>query len=457
MPSSRESSDGQAARVSSGSLSRILGLGFGISVIFGGTVGVGILRLPGTIAGQMGSFWPIMVVWVAGGCYALLGAISLSELGTAMPQAGGFYVYSKRAFGPAAGFAVGWADWLNNCAVIAIASVAAAEYLAALFPRMAHRQTVVAVALLAFFCALHWVGLRLSSSIQKLTSSVTAITFLLLAIACLLHPPQTNSSGVPHGFAHGGSVLLALAPVVAAIRAIVVTYDGWYEAIYFTEEDTDAAKHLPRAMIGGVSLVIGLYLLMNLAFLHVLSIPALAASTLPAADAAKIVFPAWSGQFVTVLSLLTLLSLINAVLLGAPRILLAIGRDGLFSKRAAQVGPRGTPRAGLLLSAATVVLFIWSGKLEEIIAVAAVLIAGMYSVNYIAVIVLRIREPKLPRPFRAWGYPVTTLLVLLCSLLFLAAAIHDDPKSALRAGLFLGAAVPVYVWMRSKKRRADAN
>jgi APA family basic amino acid/polyamine antiporter len=197
MPSSRESSDGQAARVSSGSLSRILGLGFGISVIFGGTVGVGILRLPGTIAGQMGSFWPIMVVWVAGGCYALLGAISLSELGTAMPQAGGFYVYSKRAFGPAAGFAVGWADWLNNCAVIAIASVAAAEYLAALFPRMAHRQTVVAVALLAFFCALHWVGLRLSSSIQKLTSSVTAITFLLLAIACLLHPPQTNSSGVP--------------------------------------------------------------------------------------------------------------------------------------------------------------------------------------------------------------------------------------------------------------------
>ena len=91
---------------------RILGLGFGLAVIFGGTVGVGILRLPGTIAAQMGSFWPIMLVWIVGGIYALLGAISIAELGTAMPQAGGFYVYSRRAFGPAMGFAVGWADWL---------------------------------------------------------------------------------------------------------------------------------------------------------------------------------------------------------------------------------------------------------------------------------------------------------------------------------------------------------
>src|ERR1700691_656797 len=115
-------------------LSRILGLGFGVAVIFGGTVGVGILRLPGTIAGQLGSYWLILLVWVIGGGYALLGAISVAELGTAMPQAGGFYVYSKRAFGPAAGFAVGWADWMINCTSIAYAVVAAAEYLAALLP-----------------------------------------------------------------------------------------------------------------------------------------------------------------------------------------------------------------------------------------------------------------------------------------------------------------------------------
>jgi APA family basic amino acid/polyamine antiporter len=438
--------------VSTNPLERILGLGFGVAVIFGGTVGVGILRLPGTIAGQLPSFWPIMLVWFAGGGYALLGAISVAELGAAMPQAGGFYVYAKRAFGTGVGFAVGWADWLNNCAVVALAAVAAAEYAIALVPRMASRQTSLALAVLLLFCALHWIGLRLSSGIQKLTSSVTAITFLLLAVACLLHPAPNNTPTLPDGFSWSGGFLQMLAPIVAALRAIVVTYDGWYEAIYFTEEDTDAAKHLPRAMIGGVVLVMGLYLLMNLAFLHVLSIPALAASRLPAADAARVVFPAWSGRFVTVLSLLTLLSLINAVLLGAPRILFAIGRDGLFSERAAQVSTGGTPRAALLLSAAAAAIFIASGKLEEIIAVAAILIATLYCVNYIAVLVLRQREPEMTRPFRAWGYPVTTVLVLLCSLIFLIAAVHDDLVSALRAAMLLAVAAPAYAWMRWKLR-----
>ena len=145
---------------SPGHLSRILGLGFGIAVIFGGTVGVGILRLPGEIAGKLGSTKLILLVWVVGGVYSMLGAISLSEVGAALPHAGGFYVYSKRAFGPAAGFAVGWADWMINCSSIAYAVVAASEYLQALAPEVLSQsalvQTVVALGLLALFCGLHW-------------------------------------------------------------------------------------------------------------------------------------------------------------------------------------------------------------------------------------------------------------------------------------------------------------
>src|SRR5277367_2896088 len=225
------------------SLVRILGLGFGLAVIFGG---------------------------IAGGCYALLGANSVAELGAAMPQAGGFYVYSRRAFGNGVGFAVGWADWLSNCAVIAYASVTAAEYIVALVPALASRQTLIALGLLVLFCSLQAAGLRLSSSIQKLTSSITAITFLSLAAACLLHGAQATAALPPQGF-RNTSMIAMLVPVVAALRAIVVAYDGWYEAIYFTEEDTNAQKNLPRAMIGGVLIVTALYLLMNLAFLHVLS------------------------------------------------------------------------------------------------------------------------------------------------------------------------------------------
>jgi APA family basic amino acid/polyamine antiporter len=442
--------------VARNALARILGLGFGIAVIFGGTVGVGILRLPGVIAAQLGSVSLILLAWVLGGVYALLGAISLAELGAAMPQAGGFYIYAKRAFGSPVGFALGWADWLNNCAVVAFGAIAAAEYIAALFPKMVPHEVTIGLMLVFGFCAIHLAGLRLGSTVQKIASSLTALTFLVLAVACLLHPAQGASVARAPGIFNAG-VVRALIPIVGALRAIVVTYDGWYEAIYFTEEDTDAGKHLPRAMIGGVVLVIGLYLLLNLAFLHVLSMPVLATSKLPAADAARIVFPAWSGRFVTVLSLLTLLSLINAVLLGAPRILLAIGRDGLFTRAATRVGAGGTPWAASLLSAGMAALLIASGKFEDIISVAAILVAGMYCVNYVAVIVLRVREPQMPRPFHAWGYPVSTGLVLLGSLAFLVASVHDDRVSVIRAGVLLAAAIPAYMWMRWRQRgRAHA-
>jgi len=443
-----------------GHLSRILGLGFGIAVIFGATVGVGILRLPGEIAGQLGSARLVMAVWMVGGVYSLLGAISLAEVGAALPRAGGFYVYSKRAFGPAAGFCMGWADWMINCSSMAYAVVAAAEYLAALLPgtilQNPTMQTAIALGLLAMFCVLHWFGLRLSSRVQKLTSSVTAITFIALAVACLFHArPVVHTAASLNGT---GNVMGALARVILILPAIVVAFDGWYEAIYFTEEDTNAAKHLPRAIIGGVLLITSLYLLMNVAFLHVLSIGELGHSKLAAADAARVVFPAlggsteWSGTFVTVLSMLTLLSLTNALLLGATRILFAVGRDGLL-QTTARVSSNGTPRTAMVITAGMAGVLVASGRFDEIVAVAAILMATAYCVNYTAVIVLRLHEPALVRPFRAWGYPWTTGLVLLGSMAFLVTDVYGDPASGWKAAVLLGAALPVYWWL---KRRASS-
>ena len=436
--------------VSQGHLARILGLGFGIAVVFGATVGVGILRLPGEIAGRLGSERLVLAVWVVGGIYSLLGAISLSELGAALPRAGGFYVYSKRAFGPAVGFAMGWADWMINCASIAYAVVAVAEYLTALVPGLGSKnaalQTGIALGLLVLFCALQWFGLRMSSGIQKLTSSVTAIVFISLAVACMLHPKAVSPPVImTPGVGHLMSLVGLVVPVILVLPGIVVAYDGWYEAIYFTEEDTNASKNLPRAMIGGVLLIIGLYLVMNFAFLHVLTIPEMGSSKLAAADAARVVFPAWSGDFITVLSMLTLLSLTNALLLGATRILFAVGRDGLFAG-AAKVAPGGTPRTALLITAAMAGVIVLSGRFDDIVAVAAILMASAYCVNYIAVFVLRFREPQMPRPFKAWGFPITTGLVLLGSIAFLIVDVRQDSTSAVRAAVLLGIAAPVYWW-----------
>ena len=443
-------------------LLRILGAGFGLAVVLGGTVGVGILHLPGTVAAELGNLWLILAVWILGGLYTFLGSLSVAELGAMLPQAGGFYVYAKRAFGHLAGFTVGWGDWLNNCATLSYASFAAAEYLKALAPAFPGSPRIIALTLLLFFAALHWLGLRVGSMAQKLASSATAVTLLVLAVACFLYRGTVQAAGsgsmtaVSDLFRSNVGVAHFLAAFVIALRSVIVTYDGWYEPIYFTEEDTNPARHLPRVLIGGVLLVVGLYLTLNLAFLRVLPISVLAASRLPAADAAQAVFASWSGKFVTFLSLLTLLSLLNCVLLGAPRILYAIGRDGLFTERAARVSAGGTPRPAMLMSAGAALVLVALGTFEKIIAIAAVVFVAIYCVSYAAVFVLRWKAPTLERPFRAWGYPWATAIVLLGSLLFLAGAAVSDPRNTFYGVMLLAASVPAYFWKKRSRAGVPA-
>ena len=283
-----------------GSLRRILGVGFGLAVIIGSTLGIGILRTPGLVAGQLSTPRTILAVWVVGGLYTLLGSVCLTELGAMLPQAGGYYVYARRAFGDTTGFAVGWTDWLTYCAVLGYVSIGMAEFLAKLVPSLGGFIQPMAVALLAGFVGLQWMGVRVSSRFQEWTTALKFVAFLVLVVACLVW-----SAGLAGGAA--ASTLPAAGPtltgVVVALQSVVITYGGWQSALYFTEEDRDPARNLPRSMIGGVVLVIGIYLLVNLALLSVLPVPALAVSTLPAADAAQAIVGGRGAQIITLLSL----------------------------------------------------------------------------------------------------------------------------------------------------------
>jgi basic amino acid/polyamine antiporter, APA family len=443
-----------------GSLSRILGLGFSVALAFGGTIGVGILRLPGTIAGALGDVSLIVLAWIAGGIYATLGAVSVAELAAMMPTAGGFYVYARRTFGSPAGFVVGWNDWILNALSVAYAALTAADFIGALVPPLAGYGQAIALAVLAAFTGLHWLGLRIGSGIQNAISALVGVLLVGLALACLtVAAPGPGPADVAAARSVLSLPLLSvgmLAALAAALRSVIVAYDGWYNAIYLAEETVDAARTVPRAMIGCALLVTGLYLLINLGFLHALSLPALAASKLPAADVARAILPRGGAEFVTVIALCTVLSLINAIMLSAPRILYAIGRDGLFSATATRVSAGGTPRVALGLTSAAAALLVVSGTLEQLIAVAAVLFVLNYVSAYAAVIVLRVRERSAERPFRAWGFPWTTGLVLLGSLLFLVAAVVDDPRSGAFAALLLAIAAPASWWLSRHRRAAPA-
>ena len=442
----------EAARSPTGHLRRLLGLGFGLAVIIGSTIGVGILRTPGLVAGHLHSSSAILVLWLVGGLYTLLGSVCLAELGTMLPQAGGYYVYARRGFGNWVGFGVGWTDWLTYCTVLAYVSIGLAEFSGVLLPALAGWVRPMAAVTLLAMVALQWAGLKVSARFQEGTTAVKFLAFLALVVAAFMHGPAPTR-GLPAAADARG---LTLTGVIFALQAIVIAYGGWQSALYFTEEDRDPARHLPRAMVGGVVSVIVVYLLVNLALLNVLSIPELAKSTLPGADAAAIVAGDRGKQIITVLSVISLLPLLNAILMIGTRILYAMGRDGLVSPRTASVNPGGTPVVATVVTTGVAVLLIASGTFQNLIALASVFLAVNYCVCCLALVVLRRREPGLARPFRAWGYPWSAAVVVAGAVVFLAGVLVNDTASAVKAiGLLaLGLAGRAALAVRSGKRQA---
>jgi basic amino acid/polyamine antiporter, APA family len=415
-----------------GGLLRILGVGFGLAVIVGSTLGIGILRTPGLVAGQLSSPSRVFLVWLVGGLYTLLGSVCLTELGTMLPEAGGYYVYARRAFGRTVGFAVGWTDWLTYCAVLGYLSIAIGEFTALLVPSLMPWIKLVAVGSLVFFAALQWAGLRTSSRFQEVSTAIKCVAFLALVAACFAHALQGRGAG-----ATSTTVLpsASLAGLVIALQSVVITYGGWQSALYFTEEDKDPRRNLPRSMIGGVLAVIVIYLLVNLALLSVLPLPTLARATLPAADAAGVIFGARGTALITLLSLVSLPPLVNAILMIGTRILFAMGRDGLMWRGAAAVNPRGTPTAAMLVTTSVAVALIATGTFQKLVAVASFFLAANYCACCLALIVLRRREPALARPFRAWAYPWSAAIVVLGALAFLVTRTALLALALLTAGL----------------------
>ena len=438
-------------------LLRILGVGFGLAGAVGGTIGAGILRTPGLVAAALGTAPLVIGAWLLGGLYALLGAVCVAELAAALPEAGGWTVYARRAFGPLAGFTVGWIDWIGHCVGLAWVAITLGEYGLALLPAPLSAGgplvTVRAIAIgaLALFALIQLVGVRAGGATLQLLSLAKAVAFLALVAACFLIgvPSETTAAAAlaagPAPAAPAGFTALALA-AVPALQAVITTYDGWHSPIYFAEEFEDAQADLPRSLIGGLLAVLAIYLLVNLALLHVLPPAALASSTLPAADAARLLAGTAGARAITGLALLSLLGLIGATTMGAPRILYGLAEAGLTLPALAAVNAGGTPTTAVLLTAAAGSVLVLAGDFSRLLGIAAVIYVALYAIGIVCLIVLRRREPELPRPFRAWGWPWSAGIMLAGSLAFLVGAVVEAPGSSAVAVALMAIGVPVH-WL----------
>lgn len=406
-------------------LRRVLGIAFGLAVVTGSTIGSGILRTPGSIAALLPDTAMILACWIAIGLYILLAASSYAELTTMMPKAGGAYNYIKRAFGDYPGFINGWFDFLCNAIAPAYFCIVLGEYSALIYPEFAAYQKPVALGFLTVFMLINLPGVKSGSFTQKISSAIKIVLFLVFIAGCFMNGPNIfvkSGMPIPNGLIEG-SIVIA---VFKSLQLIMGTYDGWMSVSFFAEEDSNPDKNIPKSYLIGALTVAILYILINAAILYVLPAPFIAKSPLAAADAANVAFGGWGGKLMTAVAIFSLISILNAYMMIPSRILYGMGRDGFFPKFSTIVNKGGTPYYSMLLCYAFAFVLILLSSFEQLFGLATFMMTIVTGFAFASLIALRVKEPGLRRPYKAWLYPFSTGLALLVTVaLFIGFSISD--------------------------------
>jgi APA family basic amino acid/polyamine antiporter len=439
----------QARPATRGKLLQVLGVSFGIAVIVGNTILVGILRTPGDVAARLPSPALFIGVWVLGGVYALLGAISLAEPAAMVAKSGGQYVFVRRALGEYPGFIVGWSDWISTCATLSLGAMVIMEYLEPLVPALAGRRTPAALVLVVLYGLLLWRGVRIGDFAQQGLSALKAMAFGALIGLCLLHPAAPSAGGaadIPTGMALSTALVLSL-------QAVIYTYDGWTGPLYFGEEVRDAGRGIPRAMVLGVLVVAAIYVLLNVALVRVLGLGQMAGDPFVAASAGRALFGERGDTVIRLLVVVSILSGMNACILMAPRVVFALGRDRLLPGGFETVNAGGTPTVGHWASVGVAAGFIVSGTFNTVLALCAFFFVASYTLSFLSVFALRRKEPDTPRPYRVPGFPFTTGASLVASVAFLAGSVVSDWGNSWKSLVLLALSYPVYRLIVSGRER----
>lgn len=436
-------------------LKRQLGLLDSTMINVGTIVASAIFIVPSVIAGELHASLPTILVWVVGGAVSLLGALSVAELGAAMPKAGGIYVYLREAYGPVWGFLYGWSSGVViNPASIAAIALGFATYLGFFVPLGDAGTKVVAVVSIVGLTVLNSLGVRLGAITQNvLTLTKIGLLVALIAVGFLL-PGGGVANLAP--LWSGGPVSEQIASFGVALVAVLWAYDGWIEITYVGSEVKDPDRNLPRSVILSTFIAIVLYCLVTASFAYVLSPAKMAGSSLVASDAAQVTLGRAGAGLVAVAIMTATLGSNNGIVLTAARVPYAMARDGLLPRWLAGVHPRFlTPVPSLAVQCVISIALTWistepswKNVYSRLFTYVVLAEFVFYAMSCGAVIRLRRRAPDLVRPYRAWGYPVTPVVFILFSLWLVFNTAKEDPADTLMSALLILAGLPLYWWQR---------
>ncbi|MEX1245265.1 MAG: amino acid permease [Thermoanaerobaculia bacterium] len=437
-------------------LRRELSLFDTINLVVGTIIGSGIFLVPAEIARAVHTPGWMLAVWVIGGVLTLLGALSLAELGAAMPEAGGIYTFITRAFGRLPGFLCGWMLFtVATSGSIATLGAAFPIYLGAFLPLTPATARIASLSAIALLTWVNVIGVKKGARLGNVLTAlkVGGLVAMVLAIFLLPGPAPDAAAVVPAPLPAGPVPLAAMG---VALVAVLWAYEGWHDVSFAAGEIRNPQRDFPRGLIGGVAIVILLYLLANLAYLRILSPAEIAASDRVALTAMTRVTGEWGGKLLTAAILCSILGAMNALILAGPRAYYQMAKDGLFIERVSRVHPRWrTPVEALLfqgLWAGFLVLFI--GGFSQLFTY--VIFGGwiFYALAVLAVVALRRKEPSLERPFRVPGYPAVPLLFAATALAIVVNTLVATPRESLLGLAFIALGIPVYWLQRALKRRA---
>ncbi|MGH7698964.1 MAG: APC family permease [Gemmatimonadales bacterium] len=436
---------------SSHGLTRQLGLLAVTALVIGEVIGVGIFLTPAGMARSLGSPFGLLVVWLVMGAMALSGALCYGELAARFPEAGGGYVYLRRAFGPAVAFLYGWKCLLvMDPGITAALAVGLASYVGYVVTLSAAGMKAVAVGAIVVLAAVSIAGVRLGAGLMQWLTALKLGALGLIAVLALALGLGDWSHFVPFVAQRPGSDPLpgALAP---ALLGAFFAFGGWWEISKLAGEARDPARTLPRALAIGVAAVTAVYMVTSAVFLYLVPLEHVTSGETFAAQAGEALFGRAGGRVFAGIVIVAVLGSLLALLMALPRVYYAMARDGVFFTAVAAVHPRfGTPARAIALQAALASGLVLSGTFNQIVSYFVFITVLFVALTVGGLIVVRRREGA-AAGHRTPGYPVTavTFLVLAGVLLVLLAG-HTPLQAALGTGIVaLGA--PVY-WLAFRPR-----
>jgi len=425
-------------------------------LVIANVIGAGVFTTTGFQAADLGSPTLILILWAVGGALAYCGALCYAELGAAMPEAGAEYVYLRRTYGPAFGFMSAFVSLIAGFpAPIAAALKSLVRYLTAFFPILerdplvlgvVHLGDLVAVLLIWALVAIQFRGkdsaIRFNNMVT--VSKAAGLVAIIAAAALVGHGDLTHFSYVSAGY-QAMSATNTMTALGTSLIFVMFCYSGWNAAAYVASEIVEPQRNLPRALLAGTLIVTIIYLGLNAMYLYGADVDELAGKVEVGLVAARHLFGEWGARLVTIVLSVSLLASASAMTIAGPRVYFAVGSDVPALGALATTTAGGVPSTSLIVQGTVASIIVVTGQVDQILSYAGFTLALMSALAISCVIVLRIRAPEMPRPFRAWGYPIPPLFFLAVSIWTMFWAFRGRPVESSLALLTVAAGGVIFV------------